>query len=85
MDPELPQQYLPPTTTSQQRRRRIETSSTSMKSSKRVQRVQQPQAETIRPQEHQVQLKVKILQRAMIEFKQETTKKLKYNIITTQP
>lgn len=85
MDPELPQQYLPPTTTSRQRRRRIETNSTSMKSSNRVQRVQRPRAETIRPQEHRVQLEVKILQRAMIELKQETTKKLKFNIITTQP
>ena len=56
-----------------------------MKSSNRVQRVQRPQAETIRPQEHRVQLDVKILQRAMIELKQETTKKLKFNIITTKP
>ena len=69
MDPELPQQYLPPTTPSRQRRRRIETSSTSMKSSNRVQRVQRPRAETIRPQEHRVQLEVKILQRAVIELK----------------
>ena len=68
MDPEIPQQYLPPTTTSRQRRRRLETRSTLMKSSFRVQRVQRPRAETIRPQEHQVQLEVKILQRAMIEL-----------------
>ena len=85
MDPELPQQYLPPTTPSQQCRRRIETSSTSMKSSNRVQRVQRPRAETIRPQEHRVQLEVKILQRTVIKLNQETTKKLKFNIDTTQP
>ena len=84
MDPELPQQYLPPMTTSRQRRRRIETNSTSMKSSNRVQRVQRPRAETIHPQEHRVQLKVKILQRAMIELNQETTKTINFSIDTTQ-
>ena len=56
-----------------------------MKSSNRVQRVQQPRAETIHPQEHRVQLEVKILQRAVIKLNQETTKKLKFNIDTTQP
>ena len=56
-----------------------------MKSLNRVQRVQRPRAETIHPQEHRVQLEVKSLQRTVIKLNQETTKKLKFNIETTQP
>ena len=56
-----------------------------MKSSIRVQRVQRPRAETICPQEHRVQLEVKSLQQTVIKLNQETTKKLKFNIDTTQP
>ena len=56
-----------------------------MKSSIRVQRVQQPRAETIRLQEHQVQLEVKILQQARITLKKGTTKAINFSFDTTQP
>ena len=56
-----------------------------MKSFIRVQRVQQPQAETIRLQEHRVQLEVNILQQARIKLNQETTKAINFSFDTTQP
>ena len=56
-----------------------------MKSSIRVQRVQRSRAETIRLQEHRVQLEVNFLHRAMIDLNQETTKTINFSIDTTEP
>ena len=47
--------------------------------------IQRLRTETIRPQEHRVQLEVKSLQRFFPELKQETKDNINFNIETTNP